>query len=253
MKLTTSRLVAFNWIYMFLGMLGLFVYPQWSIVLFWFIFAIGNGTVGHRYFAHGNFTVNPATHWILAVWCTISAYSPPSYWQTQHRHHHRHTDTEQDIHSPVNGFLMALGGWPFSVKRIDSIFEDRASVINYARSQRDPAIRFTKEYFFLINLVFMVSLYLVDPLLPLSAAAAVMIEHARLGLINTVCHIKFFPGNYRNHDTKDKSYNNLFIGLFGLGFGWHNNHHRDASKLVLTERWWELDVEGLVGKLLSKF
>jgi fatty-acid desaturase len=37
-----------------------------------------------------------------------------------------------------------------------------------------------------------------------------------------------------------------------LGFGWHNNHHADPKKLILTENWWEIDLEGYMGKILSK-
>lgn len=251
MTLTTQRLIVFNWIYLAVGIIG-WLYPSWAILGFWLMFAIGNGTIGHRYFAHNSFKVSPIGHWILAVWCTISAYSPPSYWQVQHRHHHRHTDRHTDIHAPSNGLWMSLVAWPFSRRRIESVFLDRAAVINHARSLRDPAVAFCTRHYLVLNLAWLLMLGLIDTVLLLAAASAVVLEHARLGLINTLCHLPTLPGNYRNHDTADHSQNNLLLGWLGLGFGWHNNHHHESGRLVLTEKWWELDLEGQIGRLLAR-
>lgn len=247
----TQHLIAFKTFYLAVGIIGLFI-PSWWILFFWIIFAIGNGTVGHRYFSHENFRVSAFTHWLLAIWCTISSYSPPIYWQVQHRHHHRHTDSNDDIHAPGNGIFMSFIGWTFSKSRIDSIFKDKACIYNQIRGQKDTAIRMASEYFISINLIFLLCLLLIDWTLALSAAVASLLEHLRLGLVNSLCHIQKIPGNYRNHETTDGSQNNLLLGWIGLGFGWHNNHHHDPKKLVLTEKWWEIDLEGQIGRLLSK-
>lgn len=248
---TSNRIIMFNILYLGIGLIGLWSFGP-ATVIFWLLFAIGNGTVGHRYFAHNSFTVSRPMHWLLSAWCALSAYSPPLYWQVQHRHHHRHSDTSQDIHTPANGILMALFGWPFSQTRIDSVFQDRASKVNWSRARQDPAVRIMSDHYIAFNLLFLLTLGLIDPSLLLAAGTAVVMEHARLGLINTVCHLPNFPGNYRAHHTKDTSHNNLILGLLGLGFGWHNNHHNEAGRLILTERWWEIDLEGQVGRLLSK-
>jgi stearoyl-CoA desaturase (delta-9 desaturase) len=221
-------------------------------MLFWLFVAIGNGTIGHRYFSHNQFKVGNFKHWIFAFWCTISAYSNTSYWQVQHRHHHRNSDTDADIHSPRLGFWQSIFIWPFNKKRIESIFNDRHSKINLARSYQDKSIKFTSENFILINLSFLIFLGFVNYELIPYYFAAFILDSLRLGIINSVLHIPGFPGNYRNHETKDNSQNNLIIGLLTLGFGWHNNHHNNPSKLILTEKWWELDIEGLIGKILSK-
>jgi fatty-acid desaturase len=91
-------------------------------------------------------------------------------------------------------------------------------------------------------------LVLIDPVLLTMYAAAYAIDFARLGLVNWFCH----RGGYRNFDTKDQSTNNLVLGWLGMGFGWHNNHHANPGKLILTEKWWELDVEGYIGWMLGK-
>lgn len=244
--------IIFNYAYVCVGIVGMFYMSAWTFPV-WLFFALGNGTVGHRYFAHNNFSVSPPMHWLLAAWATVAAYSPVSYWQVQHRHHHRHTDQSSDIHSPRQGLLMAMFGWPFNSQRIQSVFADRACIVTHARAMKDPAVKFFSTHMVLINLVVLLLATFVSVDLVLAMGSAFVFEQIRLGLVNTACHIDRMPGNYRNHQTKESSNNNMFLGILGLGFGWHNNHHADPSKLILTERWWELDIEGLVGKLLKNF
>lgn len=77
---------------------------------------------------------------------------------------------------------------------------------------------------------------------------AYCIDFLRLGAVNYWCH----RSGYRNHETEDATTNNLILGWLGMGFGWHNNHHAQPGKLILTERWWEIDIEGYIGWLLTK-
>jgi stearoyl-CoA desaturase (delta-9 desaturase) len=77
---------------------------------------------------------------------------------------------------------------------------------------------------------------------------AYAIEMFRIGAVNAACH----QWGYRNYNTPDLSRNNIFVGILGMGFGWHNNHHANPGRLILTERWWEIDVEGYIGWGLSK-
>ena len=80
----------------------------------------------------------------------------------------------------------------------------------------------------------------------------ILIEEMLLNSVNTVCHFKDLPGNYQNYVTEDSSSNNIVLGVITLGRGWHNNHHANSKDLVNWNRWWEVDIEGLTGLLLSK-
>lgn len=252
MNLVTKHTV-FKIFYVTLGLGSLLFAENFFLVfLCWFFMAIGNGTIGHRYFAHNQFTADTFRHWIFALWCTVSAYSSVMYWQVQHRHHHRHSDTIKDIHSPINGFWQSFLTWPFNRSRIQSVFDDRMSKVNLIKSIEDKAVKITSDNFIIINIVFLLLLTFVNINLLLAYAVAFLIENLRLGIINSILHIKNFPGNYRNFETKDNSHNNIILGFVTLGFGWHNNHHADSKKLNLREKWWEVDVEGLIGKILEK-
>lgn len=249
----TTAVISFNLFYVLLGFSSLFLIDNLLLILpVWLFVALGNGTAGHRYIGHSQFETSKFVHWILVIWCTISAYSSPLYWQVQHKHHHRNTDKDADIHSPVNGYWQALFFWAFNRHRLDSVFIERASKVSTAKALKDPAIKFTSIHFIAINLLFLTLLSIIDLNLTFAMGIAFCLEHVRLGLINTICHTINFPGNYRNHKTGDLSQNNIILGIISLGFGWHNNHHADPKKLILTENWWEIDLEGYLGKLLSK-
>jgi stearoyl-CoA desaturase (delta-9 desaturase) len=79
----------------------------------------------------------------------------------------------------------------------------------------------------------------------------VFMEQTRSNIISSFSHMKI-PGAYRPFETTDNTNNHIIIGFLSMGFGWHNAHHYNARELINTHRWWELDIEGLIGKLLSK-
>lgn len=241
--------------YITLGILGLLFFKiNWLVVLiFCIFFAVGNGTIGHRYFSHNSFEVGKITHWLMGLWVTLCAYSPVHYWIVQHKHHHRHTDDPEDVHAPRNGILNAFILWPLNVHRIERVFKERSSIVNLARALRDTSVVFYGRWFVAINILALLIVSIVDwEILFSGVGIAYLIEQTRLGIINTVTHTPGLPGNYRNHDTGDLSQNNWILGLLTLGFGWHNNHHADPRKLILTEHWWEIDIEGYIGWLLSR-
>ncbi len=56
-------------------------------------------------------------------------------------------------------------------------------------------------------------------------------------MVNSVCHTW---GN-RPYETGDASTNNWFVGIFGFGEGWHNNHHKFPFSARHGLRWWQVD------------
>jgi stearoyl-CoA desaturase (delta-9 desaturase) len=242
--------------YIISGLVGLLFFEiNWyHVFVVWLFYAIGNGTIGHRYFAHKSFKVSLTMHWLMGLWCTLCAYSPLHYWQVQHLHHHRNADNKRDLHSPKNGLLRAFIFWPLNSKRIEEVFRERNSLVILARAFQDETVKFFSKYFFLVNVLALLILAIIDYHLIFTVfGVAYIIEQIRLGLVNTVTHIPDLLGNYINHANvgSDLSQNNWILGLITLGFAWHNNHHANPKQLILTERWWEIDIEGYVGWLFS--
>lgn len=65
--------------------------------------------------------------------------------------------------------------------------------------------------------------------------------------VNSIAHM----WGYRNYATDEDSRNNVFVGLFANGEGWHNNHHADPRSARHGHRWWEIDTTWMIIRLLQ--
>jgi len=220
-------------------------YILW-LFLFWFLFGvIGNGVAGHRYFAHGQFECHPLVKWILGFLATLGAYAPISYWRVQHLQHHATSDSKDDIHSPNTGSLFhTFYGWILTDLPIESVTKGNAVA---ARVMRDKFYKWFFQHHYKIIYIFSILLLFIDPYIFSMYCLAYVIDIWRLGSVNYFCH----RYGYRLFNTTDKSTNNIWVGLLGFGFGWHNTHHAFPKRLILTEKWWEIDLEGYIGWLIS--
>lgn len=244
--------VIFSLIMTALGLISfLFVKSFWLLFFLWFFRTIGNGVVGHRYFAHSQFVVGPITRKVFAYYTSISGYSTPLYWIVQHTHHHRNSDLPSDVHSPKNGILNSMFLWIFKPSVISSVFSDRNSKVMAVRAMQDKDVMNASKHFYAVNILFYSLLLCISTDAFFAWSAGFIIELLKYGFINSVLHLKL-PGNYRNHNLKDDSQNNYLLGFITLGFGWHNNHHADAKKLDLQEKWWEFDAEAKIGKFFAR-
>jgi stearoyl-CoA desaturase (delta-9 desaturase) len=62
----------------------------------------------HRYFSHRSFKTSRAGQFVFALLGASAVQRGPIWWAAHHRHHHAFSDTEHDVHSPVQrGFCHA--------------------------------------------------------------------------------------------------------------------------------------------------
>jgi len=235
-----------------LGLIGINYVNEYTVelILFFLLFGvIGNGIGGHRYFAHGQFEVIAPIKWILGFVTTLGAIGPLHYWIIQHKTHHLLSDTESDPHSPAHGVWHTFYSWTFSQGSNEHLYmKERFAKKIAVRLAKDNFYKFFSNYHYLIIYLFCFILFLIDYRLLFIYSLSYVIDFFKLGLVNYFCH----RSGYRNHNTKDSSTNNFLLGYLTFGFGWHNNHHANPGKLILTEKWWELDIEGYIGFLISK-
>ena len=66
-------------------------------------------------------------------------------------------------------------------------------------------------------------------------------------LVNSATH----TWGYRNFETGEKSTNLWWVALFGLGEGWHNNHHAYPNSARHGMKPWELDISWMMIRLMS--
>ena len=222
-----------------------FSLPAFLVGVF-FITMLGSSAGLHRYFGHKSFKTGKLRHWFLGFVTTLSTQGSIPFWVQYHRAHHVFTDTEDDPISPT-----FVGFWKsfFSIQDINSY--KGISPKNIAREMRDPAVKFFHEWYWIIILTYVLILGIIEPTLLINAyLLPVFMIRFTFGLQNTFGHgIPVFFG-YRNHETKDKSLNSIFVNIitFALGETLHNNHHANPAKYNYQERWYELDLTGFVIK-----
>ncbi|MDF1762108.1 MAG: acyl-CoA desaturase [Oleibacter sp.] len=224
--------------------------------LFWLrMFAIT--AFYHRYFAHRSYKTNRFWQFIFALIGNMSAQRGPLWWAGHHRCHHQHSDTEQDLHSPVkHGFWWSHMGW-FTC---DASFHTPLHRIkDFARF---PELRFLDRFDGFAPLLLIAILYISGELMAAFAPSfntngaqlvvwgfvisTVVLFHSTV-TINSLGHI----WGKRRFDTGDDSRNNGFLALLTLGEGWHNNHHRWAVSARQGFYWWEIDISYMILKVMS--
>jgi stearoyl-CoA desaturase (delta-9 desaturase) len=212
-------------------------------VLYWLrIFGIGAGY--HRYFSHRSYRTSRAFQFVLAVLSQSTAQKSVLWWSAKHRHHHLHSDTEDDVHSPVRkGFIYSHVGWIFSRKH------DRTDLVKVADLARYPELMWLHDHE-LVPPIFLALLCLGlagwSGLIVGFFWSTVLVYHATF-CINSLAHVR----GRKRYVTGDESRNNWLLAVFTMGEGWHNNHHAYQSSARQGFRWWEIDLTYYLLRILS--
>ena len=220
------------------------------------VFALTAGF--HRYFSHRSFKTSRFFQFIMAWVGTSAAQMGPMWWAAHHRHHHQHSDTEEDVHSPVaKDLFWAHVGWVLcrtyggtKTERVQDLY-------------KFPELRFIDRLHALPAISLGLILYYTGqqlnfyyPELGTSGWQLVMwgfflstalVYHVTF-CVNSVTHI---IGNKRFKNS-DESRNNFWIALLTFGEGWHNNHHRYPLSARQGMYWWEFDLSYLLLRGLEK-
>lgn len=200
----------------------------------------------HRYFSHRSFKTSRGFQFFLAFLGQSSAQRGVLWWAAIHRHHHKYSDTEQDMHSPVqDGFWYSHVLWIFAKKvrtadySLIKDFRKYPELVWLDKWERLPPFVLG----FLVWAIFGWSGLVVGFFL-----STMFLFHGTF-TINSLSHV---IGN-QPYDTGDSSRNNLFLAIITLGEGWHNNHHHFPSATPQGFHWWQIDVTYYILKVLSVF
>jgi stearoyl-CoA desaturase (delta-9 desaturase) len=205
--------------------------------------AVGLGTtVGlHRKLSHRAFDCPKWLEYALVTAALLTAQSSPLEWAANHRMHHGNADGEGDPHSPVFGFWYSHLGWV-----VDDLSTDRAAWQTVCRDLADDRyyrwllrFRLVPHFVVLAGIVAVAGWAAAPMILYLPCKAWMHTSY----MVNSICHTPRF--GTRPHETPDRSRNVWFVGLLGLGEGWHNNHHSNPRSVWFGQRWWQLDVGAL--------
>lgn len=207
----------------------------------------------HRLFSHKAFQTFWPLRLMFGIFGCMAVQGSVLWWSGVHRTHHQHTDTPDDPHSPLDGFLHAHFLW---------LFSDSVNPENWTRRIKDlygdPVVAILHRYY----LVFAVLGFLIPAaILGLHSGSWTGVINGALwgGLvrmflvnhviwsINSICH----AFGSRRYKTRDTSRNNYWLMVLSLGFSLHNNHHASPKSATNQHMWWEIDLCGLLIQSLA--
>jgi stearoyl-CoA desaturase (delta-9 desaturase) len=240
---------------------ALWVGVSWVAVavcfLLYFVRMFAITGVYHRYFAHRSYKTSRFFQFVLAVIGTSAAQKGPIWWASHHRHHHRHSDTPEDVHSPViSGIYYAHVGWVLSSEFLETRKELVKDLLEF------PELELLERYNVVPPILLGVATFFLGYWLGIAYPAlgtsgmqmlvwgffisTVLVYHCTF-CINSFVHLI----GRRRFKTTDSSRNSLFFALITLGEGWHNNHHYYPGSERQGFYWWEIDISHYVLKVLS--
>ena len=194
-------------------------------------FAVGTGL--HRYFAHHAFRTSRPFQFLLGL-VTCATFTDPIGFAGKHRIHHRFSDTDDDVHTPRDGFWSCWYG---------SLVDDGLTEAQVRVAAKDlvrfPELLWLHRLFVLPGLATAAGLFWLGGFSRMAIgyllALALMLNLT--SAVNYVCH----RWGSRRYATRDASRNNLWIAILTLGEGWHNNHHYYPGTARAGFYWWEWD------------
>jgi len=227
-----------------LSLLGLFYFPfTWTSLVIFFVMTRLTGlgvTVGfHRYFSHHSFKTSRWFQFVLGVLGCTALQKGPLWWVAHHREHHRHSDTVNDVHSPVvNSIWYGHVGWLFARDLMHPSHECMKDLVKF------PELRWLDRLWMVPGLLAIGACYAADGWSGLVwgySLSTVLIFQFTFA-VNSVGH-RWGPQRF---NTGEGSRNNWFLGYMAMGDGWHNNHHRSPTSARHGLAWYELDVAYLM-------
>ncbi len=214
---------------------------HWLICFFAYFLTgcLGMSMTYHRLLAHRS--------WRAPLWFkrlgillgTIGLTGTALAWVAIHRQHHSSADRHPDPHSPN-----IIPWW--HIQFLSMFYRPN---LRYVKDLlQDDFIVYCHRNYLLIQLIFVVTLLLIDPfsMVYVYLAPAAILWHGG-SLINTIGH----KWGYTNYLLQNNSKNNLLLGIFMWGEGWHNNHHATPNQKSFQKKFWELDVSAALISILE--
>lgn len=161
---------------------------------------------------------------------TLTLKAPAMWWAAQHNSHHTTSDTYDDTHSIAkHGFFKAVFLIPFCEYELKPRY--------IIRLLKDPFYQFQQKYYWHINILFGVVLFLIDPF---SLIYAWLVPAGLVHIVSTMTAIY----SHRNGKANDDPIFSLLI--FGEGYHKYHHDHPRAYKYNWT------DISGHILELVKK-
>jgi stearoyl-CoA desaturase (delta-9 desaturase) len=201
----------------------------------------------HRRLTHNSYTTYPILTKVLSIFGCFAGTGSPLAWVAIHINHHLKSDKIDDPHSPLYKGL--------KIFKLDYVNEVNNDTKWRMRSiVTDKFHQFLHRYYFAIIASYSLTLYLIGGLylMIFFHLTPALITGLMSNVVNYVGHKPNWLGGYRSYNLNDQSTNNWLWSIPSWGEAWHNNHHRFPKDYTFTKQWWELDISGLIIKIIKK-
>ena len=191
----------------------------------------------HRYFSHRGYEVrNRFIQFVMGLLGTTCVQQGPLWWAEHHRHHHRYSETDNDIHSPVQYGFWHSHMWWF-VTMYDNPKYHRYELKDFAKY---PELKWLDNYHVIGPVLLGVALFAIGgaPYLVWGLSVSTVLLWHGTWTINSLSHVF----GKKRYETGDESRNNPFLAILTLGEGWHNNHHAYQGGAKAGFYWYEYDI-----------
>jgi len=241
--LVVSLLATISGIYLY----GLSFHTIMLVILGYFLYGcLGVVVTYHRLLTHNSYKTSPLLVKILSAFGCMAGTGSPIAWVAIHINHHLKSDKEGDPHSPWNkGYKIFSLDYEKEVNT-DTRWRMRSLIT-------DKYQQFLHRYYFAIIAMYGLFLYMIGGyyLLVFLLLAPSLVTGIMSNIVNYAGHMPHWWGSYRTFNLNDKSSNNWIWAIPSWGEAWHNNHHRFPRNAYFGQKWYEIDISGLVIKLIK--
>ncbi len=187
--------------------------------------------------------------WVLHGASYLSAYG----YGIMHRMHYAYTDTKDDPPSPSHDTNFFAMMWKTKTiyqdinkqrVQIDSRFTK--NVPQWTKFDSFASSRFSRLLWIILYILFFVY-FTTASLQWLLLPVTLLMAPIHGVIINWFGHIY----GYVNYKMKNTSKNLFRFDFLMMGEGYHNNHHKHASRANFGVKWYEIDITYLIIKLLD--
>jgi stearoyl-CoA desaturase (delta-9 desaturase) len=217
------------------------------ILLGYFLYGcLGIVVTYHRQLTHDSYKTNTIFTKVFSVLGCFAGTGSPLAWVAIHINHHLKSDKPDDPHSPLyKGIKIFTLDYVNEVNN-DTKWRMRKLVTNTFQ-------QFLHRYYFAIIALYSIVLFTIGGfwLMVFLHWTPALITGLMSNVVNYVGHKPNWLGGYRSHNLNDQSTNNWLWSIPSWGESWHNNHHRFPKNAYFGNKWWELDISGLVIKLIK--
>jgi stearoyl-CoA desaturase (delta-9 desaturase) len=211
-------------------LLGYFLYGCLGIVITF-----------HRHLTHNSYQTYPILTKIFSVLGCLGGTGSPLAWVAIHINHHLKSDKPNDPHSPLYKGLKIFA--------LDYAHEvDKDTKWRMRHLVTDKFQQFLHRYYFAINIAYSLILFLIGGfyLMVFFHWAPAALTAIMSNVVNYVGHKPSWAGSYKSHKLNDQSSNNWIWAVPSWGESWHNNHHRFPKRSYFGDKWYEIDISGMI-------